>query len=188
MISTGIDKRVQVQEIINNQLPEFVLAENPQVADFLKQYYISQEYRGGPIDIVDNLDQNLKLDNLTPQVITAKTNISAAITTGDVTISVDSTKGYPDQYGLLKIDNEIFTYTGKTSTNFTGCVGGFSGITSYHSPDDPGELVFEGGVDDDIIGASDWINFKIKTDISFKCIINIYRFCSTTIFYFSITW
>ena len=155
MISTGIDKRVQVQEIINNQLPEFVLAENPKVADFLKQYYISQEYRGGPIDIVDNLDQYLKLDNLTPEVITAKTNLSAAITTGDVTISVDSTKGYPDQYGLLKIDNEIFTYTGKTSTNFTGCVGGFSGITSYHSPDDPGELVFEGGVDDDIIGASD---------------------------------
>ena len=87
MITTGIDKRVQIQQIIDNQLPEFVLSESPKAADFLRQYYISQEYRGGPIDIVDNLDQYLKLDNLTPEVITAKTNLSAAITTGDVTIN-----------------------------------------------------------------------------------------------------
>ena len=41
MITTGIEKRVQVQEIIDNQLPEFVLAESPKAVDFLKQYYIS---------------------------------------------------------------------------------------------------------------------------------------------------
>ena len=40
MITTGIDKRVQVQQIIDNQLPEFVLSESPKAADFLKQYYI----------------------------------------------------------------------------------------------------------------------------------------------------
>lgn len=47
MITTGIDKRIQVQQIVDNQLPEFVLSENPKTVDFLKQYYISQEYRGG---------------------------------------------------------------------------------------------------------------------------------------------
>ena len=37
MIGTGIDARVQVQQIIENQLPEFLISENPKVGDFLKQ-------------------------------------------------------------------------------------------------------------------------------------------------------
>ena len=61
MITTGFDKRVQVQQIIDNQLPEFLISESPKAVDFLKQYYISQEYQGGNIDITDNLDQYLRL-------------------------------------------------------------------------------------------------------------------------------
>ena len=49
----------------------------------------------------------------------------------DTTITVSSTKGYPDDYGLLKIGNEIITYTGKTDTTFTGCIRGFSGVTGF---------------------------------------------------------
>ena len=44
MITTGFDKKVKIQQIIDNQLPEFVLSESPKAVDFLKQYYISQEY------------------------------------------------------------------------------------------------------------------------------------------------
>ena len=40
-------------------------------------------------------------------------------------------KGFPDEYGLLKINDEIITYTGKTHTTFTGCIRGFSGITGF---------------------------------------------------------
>ena len=36
MIGTGIDARVQIQQLIENQLPEFLLAENPKASDFLK--------------------------------------------------------------------------------------------------------------------------------------------------------
>ena len=54
MIGTGIDKRIQVQQIIENQLPEFIRSESPLAVDFLKQYYISQEHRGGVVDISDN--------------------------------------------------------------------------------------------------------------------------------------
>ena len=32
----------------------------------------------------------------------------------------------------LKIDDEIISYTGITSTSFTGCIRGFSGITGYN--------------------------------------------------------
>ena len=142
MITTGIDKRIQIQQIVDNQLPEFVLSESPKAVDFLKQYYISQEYRGGPIDITDNLDQYLKLDNLTPDVIVGVTTLGANITNEDSTINVTNTKGFPNEYGLLKIDDEIITYTGKTNTSFTGCVRGFSGITTYHDDNNPRELVF----------------------------------------------
>ena len=142
MIHTGFESKVKVQQIIGNQLPEFVVNENPKAVDFLKQYYISQEFQGGPIDLSDNLDQYLKLDNLTPDVVVGFTTLTTGIGTEDSTISVSNTKGFPSQYGLLKINDEIITYTGKTSTTFTGCVRGFSGITSYHKNLQEEELVF----------------------------------------------
>ena len=43
------------------------------------------------------------------------------------------TKGYPEEYGLLKIDDEIITYTSKTDTEFLGCIRGFSGIDGYNN-------------------------------------------------------
>ena len=142
MIGTGIDKRIQVQQIIENQLPEFIRSESPLAVDFLKQYYVSQEHRGGVVDITDNLDQYIKLDNLTPEVIVGVTTLTSGISTSDTTVTVSSTKGFPNEYGLFKIDDEIITYTGITTNSFTGCVRGFSGITSYTDPINRGELIF----------------------------------------------
>ena len=142
MIQTGFESRIKIQQIINNQLPEFILDESPKSIDFLKQYYTSQEYQGGPVDIAENLDQYLKVDNLIPEVIVDNTTLESDINSTDTTITVNSTKGFPSEYGLLKIDNEIITYTGITSTTFTGCKRGFSGITSYHSDLNQEELIF----------------------------------------------
>ena len=146
MIGTGIDKRIQVQQIIDGQLPEFITSESPLAVDFLKQYYISQEHRGGVVDLTDNLDQYIKLDNLTPEVIVGVTTLSSGITTVSDTITVSSTKGFPNEYGLLKINDEIITYTGITTNTFTGCVRGFSGITSFTDVHNPGELIFSTSV------------------------------------------
>ena len=93
MITTGIDKRVKVQQIIENQVPEFLISESPKAVDFLKQYYISQEYQGGVIDLTDNLDQYIKLDNLTPEVVVGETTLTSGITTDASIINVSSTKG-----------------------------------------------------------------------------------------------
>ena len=142
MIQTGFDTRIKIQDIIENQLPGFILQESPLTSDFLKQYYVSQEFQSGPVDLADNLDQYLKLDNLTPEVVVGNTNLVSDISSTSGIITVTSTKGYPQKYGLVKIDNEIITYTGISANTFTGCVRGFSGITSYHSPSNPEELVF----------------------------------------------
>tara|TARA_R100001082_G_scaffold40502_1_gene21435 strand:- start:10224 stop:23180 length:12957 start_codon:yes stop_codon:yes gene_type:complete len=142
MIQTGFESKVKIQQIIDNQLPQYVVSENPNAVDFLKQYYISQEYQGGPVDITDNLDQYLKLDNLTPDVVVDNTTTVGITTTGATTINVSSTKGFPNEYGLLKIDDEVITYTGLTTNTFTGCIRGFCGITSYHQVLNQGDLVF----------------------------------------------
>jgi len=142
MIQTGFESRVKIQQIIENQLPEFILDESPKVIDFLKQYYISQEYQSGPVDIAENLDQYLKLDNLTPEVVVDSTFLQNDINSTVEIITVTSTKGFPQKYGLLKIDDEVITYTGITTNTFTGCIRGFSGITNYHNDLNQEELIF----------------------------------------------
>ena len=142
MVGTGFESRVKVQQIVQNQLPEFILDESPNAVEFLKQYYISQEYQGGPVDIAENLDQYLKLDNLTPEVIVDNVGLTTTIDSNAGIITVTSTKGFPQKYGLIKIDDEIITYTGITTNTFTGCIRGFSGVTNYHQDLNSEELVF----------------------------------------------
>ncbi len=125
------EKKLQINKIIESQLPEFLLADFPKAVDFFKQYYISQESQGSPDDLINNLDRYLKLDNLIPEVLIGKTTLSNNISSSDTTITVSSTKGYPVEYGLLKIGNEIITYTSKTDTEFLVCIRGFSGIDGY---------------------------------------------------------
>ena len=138
------ENRVQFNNIVQNQLPQYVREEYPLIEDFLKQYYIAQEFDGAPVDLIQNIDQYIKLDNTTNLV--ESTELRIDLQAYDRTIEVEpetGTVGFPDSYGLLKIDDEIITYTGKTDTSFTGCVRGFSGISSYISEDNPEQLVFE---------------------------------------------
>ena len=102
-----------------------------------KQYYLGQEYQGGPIDLIQNIDKYIKLDettNLSESVV-----LNGDLDFDETTIKVDpgesptGTTGFPDSYGLLQINDEIITYTGKTNFSFTGCIRGFVGITSYRS-------------------------------------------------------
>jgi hypothetical protein len=110
--------------------------------EFLKQYYISQEYQSGVTDITDNLSNYISLDNLVPEVVISSTNLIGNVSSLDDTISVTSTKGFPDSYGLLKIDDEIITYKSKNSNTFFECIRGFSGITNYHDELNYEELIF----------------------------------------------
>lgn len=135
------EKRIQFNNIIQNQLPSYVREEFPLVAEFLKQYYISQEFQGASTDLIQNIDQYLKLDTIKNNA--EKTILTSDITFLDETILVDSTIGFPDSYGLLQIDDEIITYAGKTANSFTGCIRGFSGVTSYNNQNKLDELVFK---------------------------------------------
>ena len=41
-MSLDFDKRVQVNTIIENQLPQFLVSDFPNATEFFKQYYLSQ--------------------------------------------------------------------------------------------------------------------------------------------------
>ena len=141
MIQTSLTK-VKVHEIIQSQIPEVIDSENPRFGEFMKQYYLSQEFQGGSIDIADNLVEYKSLDFLNTETLTGFTSVSQYANARDTTIFVDSTQGWPSQWGLLKINNEIITYTGIGSTSFTGCVRGFSGIENNRKTNSPEYLTF----------------------------------------------
>ena len=143
MIGTGIDVRVKIQDIVSSQLPEFILSEAPLTDDFLKQFYVSQEFQGGAMDFAANLDQYLDINNLNETNIAGSFFLTQPLSETDDVVYVNTTKSFPNEWGLLKVDDEILTYTGVTTNTFTGVVRGFSGITSYHADDNPGELVFQ---------------------------------------------
>lgn len=142
MFNEGFDVRVKTSQIVQNQLPRFIGDENTNFVDFLRQYYLSQEFQGGPSDILDNLDQYLKLDVLTEENLTKTYRLTKDVDYGDEEIYVDSTIGFPDEYGLLKINGEIISYTEKTATSFSGCLRGFSGIHAYETGNYGTDLVF----------------------------------------------
>ena len=132
--------RVKISSVVKTQFPNFIRDDFPLAGEFLEQYYNSLEGQGATLDIIQNLDKYVKVDELTNLVDTTSLSSSVGIT--DNVISVDSTTGFPDSYGLLEIDSEIITYTGITSNTFTGCARGFSGITTYKSLAKKDELVF----------------------------------------------
>ena len=59
----------------------------------------------------------------------AITQLNGGINNSTTTITVGSTANFPST-GLILIDNELITYSGKTATDFTGCTRGALGTTA----------------------------------------------------------
>ena len=138
-----LSPRVKTYQVVSEIIPEFAKSENPLFSKFLEQYYISQDFQGGPADIAENIDAYIKVDNLTTDVIRGTTTLVGTISSTDTTVTVDSTDGYPQKYGLFQIDNEICSYSGVTTNSFTGVWRGFSGISTFSKQNDPDELVWQ---------------------------------------------
>ena len=135
-------KLVNISDIVDNQIPEFIADENPNFVEFLKQYYISQEYQGGVVNLAENLSDYKNFSAFDSDNLIASTTLTEDVEFFDDVVYVGSTKGWPASYGLLKINNEIITYTGITTNSFTGCIRGFSGVESLEQENNPAFLVF----------------------------------------------
>ena len=158
------ETRVQFNTIVSNQLPLYVREDFPLISDFLKQYYLGQEYQGGPVDLIQNIDRYIKVDNTTglseSVVLSGNLDFDSTVINIDIDKSPTGTLGFPESYGLLQIGDEIITYTGKTQFSFTGCVRGFVGITSYRSDTNKEEVVFKESLAEDHASGSDIKNLS----------------------------
>ena len=124
-------KRVKIQSIVESQIPEFLNDDSPLFKEFLEQYYISQEHQTGVVDLAVNLQQYKSIENFNNETFYNEVipcTLVEDLSSFDDVIVVNTTIGFPQKYGLLKIDDEIITYTGITTNSFTGCIRGFSGI------------------------------------------------------------
>ena len=66
------EQRVLFSNVVQNQVPAYVREDCPLLVDFLKQYYVAQEYQGAPVDLIQNIDKYIKLNentNLVDSVI-----------------------------------------------------------------------------------------------------------------------
>jgi hypothetical protein len=135
-------KRVKIDSILESQIPEFLNEDSPLFVEFLKQYYRSLEHQGGTLDIINNLKKYKDIQSFDSTSLIPSTTLTSSILSFDTTINVDSTDGWPDSYGLLKIDDEIITYLSKTATSFVDCKRGFSGIDQISSTENPEYLNF----------------------------------------------
>ena len=125
--------RVQIQDVLSSQIPSYVQDDFPLLVDFLEEYYISQETQGGSLDLIENLDQYVKVDELTNLKTEALLGADLSAVSTTITLSADTnfTYQFPEKNGLIQIDNEIIKYSSKTATTLEGCVRGFSGVTQY---------------------------------------------------------
>ena len=88
-------------------------------------------------------------DNITTNNLNGSLNDSAT------TITVDSTTGF-DSTGTIYIENEQVTYTGTSSTTFTGCTRGANSTTAASHSDDVQVAQFDkGGIPQYIIRSPD---------------------------------
>ncbi len=136
-------KRVRINDIVESQIPEFLNEESPLFKVFLKSYYNSLDHKSGAIDLVDNIKFYKSVEAFNNNDLVQSTTLNGYIYASDSTINVDSTDSWPEKYGLLKIDDEIITYTEKTATSFIGCIRGFSGIDQIKSTQNSEFLQFQ---------------------------------------------
>jgi hypothetical protein len=162
-------KRVKIDSIIESQIPEFLNEDSPLFVEFLKEYYRSLEHQGGSLDIINNLKKYKDIQSFNPESLISSTNLTSKILSFDTIINVESTDGWPDTYGLLKIDDEIITYVSKTATSFVDCKRGFSGIDQISSTENPEYLNFS------ITTASEHQNRTVVTNLSNLFLVEFFQ-------------
>ena len=138
-----LENKVKISNIVENQIPEFLNEENPLFREFLNQYYISQEFEYSIVNLAENIPSYKHIDTYSNVGLsTISISLTSDVLAFDDTINVNTTIGFPSKYGLLKVNNEIITYTGITTNSFTGCIRGFSGISQIETEGNPEFLTF----------------------------------------------
>ena len=133
--------KVKLSSVVSSQIPLFARESYPIFEELLEAYFDYLESPGQPGDILTNIETYTKLDFVYNWI--NYVTLTEELSIFDNEVSVDTTEGFPEENGLLKIGDEIIFYRTKTSTTFEDCTRGFSGVTNYIDPENSDHLVFE---------------------------------------------
>ena len=81
------EKRVKLSQIVKTQLPSYVQENFPLVGSFLSGYYQGQEYKGGPVDLIQNIDSYIKLSECGNLIKSTNTTATAGVSTSTIFVS-----------------------------------------------------------------------------------------------------
>lgn len=120
---------VNLFQTIKESIPSFIRDEFPLFGELLEQYYICLEKKTGVYDILNQINDYINLDEIVSA--TKSTKLIRDTFDFETTIEVESTLGFPESNGTIKIDDEIIFYKEKTDNSFLNCSRGFSGVSSF---------------------------------------------------------
>ena len=86
--------RIQFQDLVASQLPTYIEEDFPLLGAFFQEYYVSQELEGGTYDLIQNIDQYVKVDEL--YNLKDSTTLSSDISFVDTTLDTSSDTNFTD--------------------------------------------------------------------------------------------
>jgi hypothetical protein len=123
-------KTKRISTLIESQLPEFITNEYELFAKFVQKYYEAQEIQGGPLDIINNIQEYMDIDFYEKNILKQNDFLSASVSASDSVINLNDATSFPEKNGYVKINNEIIFYGSRNDTQLLECSRGVSGNTS----------------------------------------------------------
>lgn len=125
--------KLSISDLIDQQLPDFVVNEFPLFVKFFEEYYKSLEIQGSVLDVNLNILEYKNIENLRSFNLVKTSKLFADINTSQTSIRLDSVNGFADSNGLVSINNEVIFYESIDSSTNTllNCKRGYSATTKF---------------------------------------------------------
>ena len=123
--------KLNISDLIDQQLPDFVVNEFPLFVKFFEEYYKSLEISGGVLNITNNLLEYKNIDNLRKFNLVKTYILTESVDTDDTIIKLDKIDGLPLENGIISIGNEVIFYekVDSTTTSLLECKRGYTATT-----------------------------------------------------------
>ena len=127
--------KLTISDLVDQQLPSFIVDEFPTFVKFFEEYYKSLEVSGGVLDIQNNFLEYSNVDNLRKFNLVKTYKLASAIDANTTSIVVDKIDGLSTDGGVIGIGSEIIQYESVniSTRTLTGCKRGFTATTKFDS-------------------------------------------------------
>ena len=127
--------KLTISDLVDQQLPSFIVDEFPTFVKFFEEYYKSLEISGGILDVQNNFLEYTNVDNLRKFNLVKTYKLQTAIDSTATSIVVDKIDGLSTDGGIIGIGSELIYYRTVDISNKTliDCERGFSATTEFNS-------------------------------------------------------